>query len=645
MNLNKRIEKLRGYILQCDTLSVYNYNEENINDLLCRFYTKILELTESTNSTLEIVEWLVNEGLSQEVAKKIDEMVQSGELADIITDGVLVDLGIMKKLNSNLVCPEMFGAKGGGVDDTIPLKKCFDVAFENGYTVVLNNIYHCHSKLEYLYNQNPLKTSFNIIGYGGSGMGLLNQQKSGIVFHNIGSKECGLSLIGENNGNVTSASIENILIELDYNSCHPLSFALKLGDSFGSYISRVKIVGANGVMLRCGTSQSNAISYANMCMKFSQLDVQCNRFIDWDGVTQLEKGKYGFAIANERIFFDNSATQYMSDNILFESCFFGGTVVNFGSAISYINCMSYISGGYKPKISNTTDFTEFYYKNLATNTIEKIDCSIGYHIIGGKATIQDGYFEDTPRCIKISKRGIQDVPNVTVKNPTIIATLNTNVQVNGVKQKCQYFLKSNIGGWNSVVDIEGGSFAQGNTGFAQGFVINDGSDTLIIKYVYGLEEKDIKDNHSKQKDINIVGVYGDKELKLNYVATDSTSGDVYSFLNNGERSLYEIRNSIIINNIIVSSKVDISSMVLLVYKNGGSFVNENIKLKIPLTGGHVVKTKQDDVNVYTINDIPRQDFEGSGWNRTFVCEKGELITVRFFGSSTGKIETTINMEG
>ena len=84
MDLNKKLEELKPYQLNCNIFDVYSYNGLTMQDLLCQFFTKINECITVSNETIDLAKWLVNEGLEIEVVKKLMIWLEDGTLENII---------------------------------------------------------------------------------------------------------------------------------------------------------------------------------------------------------------------------------------------------------------------------------------------------------------------------------------------------------------------------------------------------------------------------------------------------------------------------------------------------------------------------------------------------------------------------------
>jgi hypothetical protein len=162
-----------------------------------------------------VYEWLLNEGLADEVGNKIDEMYENGQLATIIGN-VLDDLGNQINDIAKSVKDIDFGAKGDGVtSDQTALVNAFSYAYTNGIKLFLpkgtylttDTIPYFHDVYTFgdgvikrgsdLFNITPKNVDTNIIyvGYGGqtSFDGLTSSQpttfaKATSILQMLGSK-------------------------------------------------------------------------------------------------------------------------------------------------------------------------------------------------------------------------------------------------------------------------------------------------------------------------------------------------------------------------------------------------------------------------------------------------------------------------
>lgn len=82
--------------LKCELLKVYRYQGLTLQELLCEFYSHINEVINSTNGLIDIVDYLVGEGLSNEVATHLNQMLIDGTFDKIISNKV-------NELSTNLI--------------------------------------------------------------------------------------------------------------------------------------------------------------------------------------------------------------------------------------------------------------------------------------------------------------------------------------------------------------------------------------------------------------------------------------------------------------------------------------------------------------------------------------------------------------
>ncbi len=130
----QKISELKRSALNCNVFSVYDYDCLSMQELLCKFFEKINQCVDISNKTIVLVDWLVNEGLEIEVAKKLDTWLKDGTLAEIINKEVFEKLN--NRLNDHGVNVKDFDCKGDGVsDDTYNFKRCLEYCRDNGLTM------------------------------------------------------------------------------------------------------------------------------------------------------------------------------------------------------------------------------------------------------------------------------------------------------------------------------------------------------------------------------------------------------------------------------------------------------------------------------------------------------------------------------
>lgn len=104
MELSKKLAELKPTMLNCNAFSIYDYPDcYSITELLCEFFKAINGCIELCNKTIDLAEWLVNEGLEQEVAKKLDLWLQDGTLQSIINEKIFKELNDKVDTNKNSI--------------------------------------------------------------------------------------------------------------------------------------------------------------------------------------------------------------------------------------------------------------------------------------------------------------------------------------------------------------------------------------------------------------------------------------------------------------------------------------------------------------------------------------------------------------
>lgn len=105
MSISK-LNKLKSIDLNCNVFDVYNYDGLSMQELLCQFFTKINECIKSSNETTDLASWLVNEGLEEEVVKKLMLWLNDGTLENLINTNLFNSLhnkieNISSKIDTN----------------------------------------------------------------------------------------------------------------------------------------------------------------------------------------------------------------------------------------------------------------------------------------------------------------------------------------------------------------------------------------------------------------------------------------------------------------------------------------------------------------------------------------------------------------
>ena len=140
MELNKKLEELKPYQLNCNVFDVYSYNGLTMQDLLCQFFTKINECITVSNETIDLAKWLVNEGLEIEVVKKLMLWLEDGTLENIINVNIFNTLnekinGLSSQLEHITINLSEYIKADGVTDDSIAINEVLENA-KNGATIL-----------------------------------------------------------------------------------------------------------------------------------------------------------------------------------------------------------------------------------------------------------------------------------------------------------------------------------------------------------------------------------------------------------------------------------------------------------------------------------------------------------------------------
>lgn len=98
------INKLNKWDLNCSVFNSYDFDDcMSLNELLCRFFTKINECIEASNKTLTLLEWLKEVGLKQEVVTLLTQWKDDGTLANLISEQILQEINQNIENNKNAI--------------------------------------------------------------------------------------------------------------------------------------------------------------------------------------------------------------------------------------------------------------------------------------------------------------------------------------------------------------------------------------------------------------------------------------------------------------------------------------------------------------------------------------------------------------
>lgn len=93
------INKINKNDLNCNVFSVYDYNALTMQELLSQFFTKINECIDKSNESVDLCSWLVNEGLSEQVALQLLKWLSDGTLNGVINESIFNELNTKVNVN------------------------------------------------------------------------------------------------------------------------------------------------------------------------------------------------------------------------------------------------------------------------------------------------------------------------------------------------------------------------------------------------------------------------------------------------------------------------------------------------------------------------------------------------------------------
>ena len=142
----------------------------------------------------------------------------------------------------------------------------------------------------------------------------LTYDGSAIVGYSIPANRGIIELLGSGNSWSTHTKIEDISLIQDEDTCNANSFCLFYGDANQFELNKVKMLGYNDVLVRCGSDHTDGGSgYAGINTRY--INTKFGIFEDYSK---------GFAILPERIIKGSGAPM---DNLVIESCSIGGVAV------------------------------------------------------------------------------------------------------------------------------------------------------------------------------------------------------------------------------------------------------------------------------------------------------------------------------
>lgn len=398
---------------------------------------------------------------------------------------------------------------------------CIEVVFSQKEYIITRPITINKSTTDYK------QTSFSIKGCGGKNF--TQSFNSTIKAYNIPDCRGAIEILGFKNSFEVSGNITNISIIQDEASCSDLSFCLFLGDCRGVKLSQLRLLGYNDLLIRCG-SAPNATSYAHIMTMYEQVAFDTFKYINKDNTIINTKAKHGWAIAYEKMFYDNGYEGYGLDTMNFTTCSFGGTVFCCANNLTFIDCMWLIPGEYKETLDFSTD-NRYISKYMNGITL---DFSNGLFLYRGKVKMLNCYFENVRKCVYVK-------PPIDKK---YLCYLNMEL--------CHFNGKSDLTGVNYVdskyvVKWDGESYNSRmriidcdvkkpyENAYSDGIVINNGCKELFIDS--DIEDNEIIDNYSSN--FNICNRFNNvKTIEIDFNATLSSATTTPLLLENTDINSY-----------------------------------------------------------------------------------------------------------
>lgn len=107
MTLEEKIEQIKNNKIDCNTFPLSRFSHFTMQEQIKCFYEKIIEVIEISNESLDLLKFLVEIGISEEIAKKIEIMIVDGTFDSIINSSELIHEKVLNKID-NMVTEGVF---------------------------------------------------------------------------------------------------------------------------------------------------------------------------------------------------------------------------------------------------------------------------------------------------------------------------------------------------------------------------------------------------------------------------------------------------------------------------------------------------------------------------------------------------------
>lgn len=198
---------------------VYEFGDMTDEELRCKFFQKLQECIELCNNTSEIMDWIKNEGLGNEVNELLSKWLEDGTLEDLVNNKLFNDLKIeleskindnkneINKTNEQLDNMILLMPKSNNVDDTEMFANILNIAKEKSMLIklmdnyILSNIVSIPNGIVIDGNNKELwiKNNFELLG---------DNIVKNVIFN--GNNNCGSIIVSGDNCKIINNELKNI---------------------------------------------------------------------------------------------------------------------------------------------------------------------------------------------------------------------------------------------------------------------------------------------------------------------------------------------------------------------------------------------------------------------------------------------------